>query len=426
MEVTKKDVEGNNLKLTIEVEKEKVDEVLNKAYKKVVKEVSVPGFRKGKVPRTVLEAKYGKEVLYKDALDILIPEAYSSAISDIDEEPISRPEIEDYYFEKGEKATITAAVEIMPEVELGAYTDLGVEKEEVNVEEKEINEHLERYQQQNSRLELSDKETIEEGDIAVVDYEGTKDGEAFAGGSAEEYNLEIGSGQFIPGFEEKLIGEKVGSEINFDIDFPEDYQAEDLAGETVNFKVKINEIKEKVVPELNDDFAKDVSDFETIDELKNDLEDKIKEQKTNQINNEYENKILDEIAKTTEIEIPETLIENELENMFRNFSFSLSRQGMKVEDYFEYSGQDKETWKDENYEKALKNVRDNLILKEIAQKEEIEVSDDDIEDKIAEMAENSEMYTEEIKKHLTKQGQIENLKANLKIEKTLDFLKDNN
>ena len=426
MEVTNSERDGNNLKLDIRIEPRRVNEALEQAYRKVVKEVSVPGFRKGKVPREVLEAKYGKEVLHKDALDILIPEAYSLAVEEVEAEPIARPDIEDLFIEEDEYATFTATVEVMPEVELGQYTDLNIEKEEVEVTEEDVNEVLENLQQQHSQLELSDKTVVEEGDTAVIDFEGSIDGETFPGGSAEEFNLEIGSGNFIPGFEEKLIGQEVGIDVEFEISFPEDYRAEDLAGETATFEVAINEIKEKATPDLDDDFAREVSEFETIEEFREEIESNLKEQQKNEIEQEFSQELFNAIAETSEVDIPETLIENELDNMFKKFSYSISRQGMKVEDYLEYMGQDEEEWRDQNYEEAFISVRNNLLLETIAEEEGIEVSDEEVDNKIEEYAEENEQDQEKLKQQLESSGQMASIKHNIRMEKTMDFLQDNN
>ena len=426
MEVTEKKRKGNNLKLNIKVEPEKVDQALEQAYREVAKEVSVPGFREGKVPRKVLEAKYGPEILHKDALDIIIPDAYSEAISEIGAEPIDRPDIEDYYIAEGEYATFTARVEVKPEVELGQYTGLDLEYEDVEVEQEEVNNHLSRLQDQHSQLEFTDKEIIEEGDTAVIDFEGFIDGEPFEGGSGEEFNLEIGSGQFIPGFEEKLIGEKTGTEVELEVDFPDDYQAEDLAGKTAVFNVDIKEIKEKVVPELDDDFAREVSDYDTIEEFKDSVRSQIKEQKKQQTDQDFEEKLFDAIADDSEFELPEKLIENELDSMFQRFKINLSQQGMEIEDYFEYTGMDEQDWRDQNYDSAVKSVRNNLLLEAVAKKEDIEVSDSEVESKIKEIAEANDQDFEEMKSQMEEYNQLDSIKESIKMEKTMEFLKKEN
>ncbi|MFW6278868.1 MAG: trigger factor [Bacillota bacterium] len=426
MEVTSKERDGNRLKIDVKVDSRTVDEALEEAYRKVVKEVSVSGFRKGKVPRQVLEAKFGEEILHKDALDILIPEAYSSAISEIGVNPIDRPDIEDYYIAKGEEATFTATVEVMPEVELGEYTDLEIEKPEVEIDEEEVESFLERMQDQHSQLGVTDKQKIEEGDTVIIDFTGTIDGEPFEGGSAEEFNLEIGSGQFIPGFEEQLIGEEVGTEVELDITFPDDYQADDLAGQEAQFDVTIKEIKEKIVPDLDDDFAKEVSDFDTIEEYREDIRERLKEQKKGEVEQEFDEKLFDAIAETAEVDIPETLVENELDRMLQRMSYSISQQGMNLDDYFEYTGMTEEDWRDQNYESAYKSVRNELLLDAVAEEEEIEVTEEEVEEKITEIAEDSERDPEEMKEQFAQRGQLGSLENSIKMEKTREFLEESN
>ncbi|MFW6389713.1 MAG: trigger factor, partial [Halanaerobiales bacterium] len=399
---------------------------LEKAYKKVVQDVSVPGFRKGKVPRKVLEARFGEEVLYKDALDIIIPEAYQQVVKEEGLEPIDQPEIEDYYIAKDEPATFTATVEVKPEVELGEYTGFNMENEEVEISNEEINDYLSNIQERNSQLENTDKEFVEDGDYVIIDFEGSIDGESFPGGSEEEFGLEIGSGDFVPGFEAELIGHKVGEEFEFDLTFPEDYQAEDLAGEKATFKVEIKEIKQKVVPELDDEFAQEVSEYDTLKEYKDEIKSRMKEEKQSRADNEIEQKILDKIAETTEINIPEKLIEDELNRMYRNFAMQVSQQGLNIDDYFEQTGMDEEIWKEQNHDTAKNRVRNNLILEAISEDKEIEVTDKDIDEKIAEFADRFDQEPEDLKEQLKKTGRLDGLKSDIKVEKTLDYLKTNN
>ena len=428
MEVTEQKKQGNDLTLTVKIDKDKVNDALDQAYQKVVKEVSVPGFRKGKVPRQVLEAKFGEEVLHRDALDILIPEAYSLAISEIEADPIARPDIEDFYIAKDEAATFTATVEVKPEVELGQYKDLNIEMDQIEVDETEIDEYFSRLQEEHSQLEFTDKEEVEDGDTVVIDFEGTLDGEPFEGGSAEEFNLEIGSGSFIPGFEEKLIGAKVGQETEIEVTFPADYQADDLAGQEAKFVVDIKEIKQKVKPELDDEFAKEVSDFDTIDEFKQDIREKIEDREKQQVENKFMNDLFDAIADNTEINIPDTLVENELDHMFQRFSYSVSQQGMDVEDYLNYTGMSEEEWKEDNFEDAYNNVRDNMLIEAVAEEEDISVSEEDLDEKIEEIAEQGEgdRDVEELKEQFEQRGQLDSLKENIKMEKTVEFLKEKN
>lgn len=426
MEVTKNQLEGNKVELKVEIEAERVNEALEQAYKKVVKDIDISGFRKGKVPRKVLEARYGKEVLHKDALDILIPEGYREALDETGIEPIDQPDIEDFHIEEDEPASFTAIVEVKPEVELGEYTGLDVEKESAEVTEEEIEEEIERVRNQHSQLVASDKEVVEDGDFVIIDFEGKKDGEPFPGGSAEEYSLEIGSNTFIPGFEEQLIGAQVGEELELNITFPEDYNAEDLAGEDVIFDVEIKEIKEKQLPELDDEFAKEVSDYETFEEYKDSIQERLQKSKEDRTQREYENKLIEKASENAEVDVPEKMVEDELNTMFQNFTQSVSQQGMDVQDYLDYMGTDEEGWKEQNKEAAEDRTRSNLVLEAIAEKEGIEISEEEIEEQIQEIAESNDQDPEQIKAFLQMQGQLDGLKDGLKMQKTIEYLKDNN
>ena len=426
MEVTKNQLEDNKVELKIEMEKEKVDEALKQAYKKVVKDVDISGFRKGKVPRKVLEARFGKEVLHKDALDILIPKGYSKALKETEIEPIDQPDITDFYIQEGDTANFTAEVEVKPEVELGEYNDLGIEKEDNEVTEEEIDREIDSARDKHSQLVSSDKEVVEDNDFVIIDFEGKKDGEKFPGGSAEEYSLEIGSNTFIPGFEEQLIGAKVGEELELNITFPEDYNAEDLAGQEVIFDVEIKEIKEKKLPGLDDDFAKEVSDFDTFEEYKSSITENLQNSKKDRVEREYENKLIEKVSDNVQVNIPDKMVENELDKMYQNFAQSISQQGMDIEDYLNYMGMDEQEWREKNWEAAYNRTKSNLVLEAIAEKENIEVSEEEIEEQIKEIAENNEQDPEQIKTFLQMQGQLNELRNGLKMEKTIDYLKENN
>jgi len=426
VEVTKNQLEDNKVELKIEMEKEKVDEALKQAYKKVVKDVDISGFRKGKVPRKVLEARFGKEVLHKDALDILIPQGYSKALKETEIEPIDQPDITDFYIQEGDTANFTAEVEVKPEVELGEYNDLGIEKEDNEVTEEEIDREIDSARDKHSQLVSSDKEVVEDNDFVIIDFEGKKDGEKFPGGSAEEYSLEIGSNTFIPGFEEQLIGAKVGEELELNITFPEDYNAEDLAGQEVIFDVEIKEIKEKKLPGLDDDFAKEVSDFDTFEEYKSSITENLQNSKKDRVEREYENKLIEKVSDNVQVNIPDKMVENELDKMYQNFAQSISKQGMDIEDYLNYMGMDEQEWREKNWEAAYNRTKSNLVLEAIAEKENIEVSEEEIEEQIKEIAENNEQDPEQIKTFLQMQGQLNELRNGLKMEKTIDYLKENN
>jgi trigger factor len=422
MKVSQEKIEENKVKLDVEVDAERVNNALDKAYRKVVKDVNIDGFRKGKVPRGVLEAKYGEEVFHKDALDILLPEAYQEAVEEADIDAIAQPEIVDVFIEKDKKATFTAEVEVKPEVTLGEYKDLDLEKEVKEITEEDIQDELNRRRDQFAELKVADREEVKDEDFVVIDFEGYLDGEAFEGGSGEEYTLEIGSGSFIPGFEEQLIGAEVGEEVEVDVTFPEDYQSDDLAGEGVIFEVKVKEIKEKELPELNDDFAQEVGDFENLDELKEDINSKLTTEAKERAENKHSNELIEAITENAEINIPETMIEDELDVMMNEMKQKLQQQGMNFEDYLEMTGSEEEMFRSQHRPDAEKRVKSNLTLEAIAEKEGIEVTDEEIENKIEEIAEAQDQEPDMIKTFLQMQGQYDSLVNSMKMEKTIDFL----
>ncbi len=426
MEVKKTELEGNKVKLEVTIESEEVNEALNQAYRKVVKDMELPGFRKGRIPRKVLEARFGKEVLHSDALDILIPRNYSRAVEESGIEPIDQPEIEDFHIAEDEPATFSAEVEVKPEVELGEYTGFEIEREEITVDEEEIEEQLERLQEEHSQLASVDREDVQFGDHVVIDYEGFVQGEPISGGSAEEFVLEIGSGDFIPGFEEELIGLEIREEpYEIDVTFPEDYD-EDLAGKDAVFKVTIKEIKEKEVPELNDEFIDEVTEFETLEEFKEDFRERLLEHKEHHQRHELEDEIIEKAAENAEIDVPEKMVESELDNMLQQMAQNLQSQGIDLDTYFEYQNLTEEEWRADNRDIALRRAKQNLVLEAIAAKEGIEVSDEEIEEKLAEIAEESDQDIEQIKGFFQMQGQLESMKHGMKMEKTIDFLRENN
>lgn len=426
MKVSQEMIEENKVKLDVEVEAEETNKALEEAYKEVVKDVEIDGFRKGKVPRQVLEAKYGKEILHKDALDILIPKAYREAVEEAGIEPIDQPEINDFSIEEDKPTTFTAEVEIKPEVELGEYTDLDIEQEAEEVTEEDVQEELNNRRERFAELKVTDRDEVQEGDYVVIDFEGYVDGEPFEGGSAEEYTLEIGSGDFIPGFEEQLVGAKVGEEVEVDVTFPEEYQQDDLAGEGAVFKVDVKEIKEKELPELDDELAQEVGDFETLDELKDDITNTLKEEAERKAKNKFTNELVETISENAEVNIPETMVENELDLMMDTMKQRLQQQGMDFEQYLEMTGNDEASFREENREEARKRVKSNLTLEAIAEEEDIDVTNEEIENKIEEIADQQDQDPEMVKAMLQMQGQYESLTESIQNEKVLDFLTENN
>ncbi len=426
MEVNKTELEGNKVKLEVTIDSDEVNEALDQAYRKVVKDAELPGFRKGKIPRKVLEARFGKEVLHSDALDILIPRNYSRAVEESGIEPIDQPEIEDFHIAEDEPASFSAEVEVKPEVKLGEYTGFDIEREEIEVDEEEIEKQIDQLQEEHSQLASVDREDVQFGDHVVIDFEGFVEGEPISGGSAEEFVLEIGSGDFIPGFEEELIGLEVREEpYEIEVTFPEDYD-EDLAGQDAFFEVTIKEIKEKEVPELNDEFIEEVTEFETLEEYKENQREEMLEYREHQQKHELEDKIIEKAAENAEVNVPEKMVESELDKIQQQMSQNLQSQGIDLDTYFEYQNLTEEEWRAENRDIAARRAKQNLVLEAIVVKEGIEVSEEEIEEKLEEIAEEGDQDVEQIKAFFQMQGQLESIKHGMKLEKTIDFLRENN
>lgn len=419
-------LEGNQGVLTVEVEATEVDTALDQAFKKVVKKVNVPGFRKGKMPRKLFEQRFGVESLYQDALDILLPKAYGDAVQETGIDPVDRPEVDIEKMEQGSNLVFTAKVIVKPEVKLGEYKGLEVEKVETEVTDEDVQNELTSLQEQQAELVVKEEGTVENGDTVNIDFEGFVDGEAFEGGKAENYSLEIGSGSFIPGFEEKLVGEKAGAEKDVDVTFPEEYHAEELAGKPAVFKVKIHDIKAKQLPELNDEFAKEAEgDAETLEELKKELRTKLEESKKQEAENKTRETVIEKASENAEIEIPEAMVNTELDRMVQEFGQRLQMQGMNLDLYYQFSGTSEEALREQMKEDAGKRVRTNLVLEAIVEAENIEVSEEEIDAELNKMAEMYKMEVEQIKQMLAMQGGNDAVAADLKVRKAIDFLVDN-
>ncbi|MTH52942.1 trigger factor [Bacillus mangrovi] len=416
-------LEGNQGILTVEVDAETFDGALDQAFKKVVQQVSIPGFRKGKVPRSLFEQRFGVETLYQDALDLLLPVEYGKAIEEANIDPIDRPEIDIESMGKGETLTFTAKVQVKPEVKLGEYKGLEVEKDDAQVTDEDVDNELKQLQERQAELVVKEEGKIEEGDTVVIDFEGFVDGEAFEGGQADNYSLEIGSGSFIPGFEEQLTGLETGAEKEVEVTFPEEYHAEDLAGKAAVFKVKVHEIKAKELPELDDEFAKDVDDeVETLDALKAKTKERLEETRKTEAENKLRDAVVEKAAENAEVEIPQVMIDSEVERMMKEFEQRLQMQGMNLELYFQFSGQDEEALKQQMNEDAAKRVKFNLTLEAVAAAENIEITDAEVEEELSKMAEMYNMPVDGIKQAL---GSTDAVKEDLKIRKAIDFLVEN-
>ncbi|KML13406.1 trigger factor [Bacillus safensis] len=415
--------EGNEGVLTVEVDAETFNKALDDAFKKVVKQVSIPGFRKGKVPRGLFEQRFGVESLYQDALDILLPVEYPKAIDEAGIEPVDRPEIDVEKIEKGENLIFTAKVTVKPEVKLGDYKGLNVEKDDTAVTDEDVQEELKGLQNRQAELVVKEEGAIENGDTVVLDFEGFVDGEAFEGGKAENYSLEVGSGSFIPGFEEQLVGLEAGAEKDVEVTFPEEYHAEDLAGKPAVFKVKIHEIKAKELPALDDEFAKDVDEeVETLAELTEKTKKRLEEAKENEAEGKLREELVAKASENAEVDIPQAMVDTELDRMMKEFEQRLQMQGMNLELYFQFSGQDENALKEQMKEDAAKRVKSNLTLEAIAAAENLQVSDEEVEEELSKMAEAYNMPIENIKQAI---GSTEAMKEDLKVRKAIDFLVEN-
>jgi trigger factor len=417
-------LEGNQGVLTIEVDAAKVNEGLEAAFKKVVKTINVPGFRKGKMPRQMFEKRFGVEALYQDAIDILLPEAYANAIDETGIFPVDRPEIDVEQIEKGKSLIVKATVTVKPEVKLGEYKGLEVEAFDTEVTDEEVDAELKSLQERQAELVVKEEGTAENGDTVVLDFEGFVDGEAFEGGKAENYSLELGSGSFIPGFEEQLVGIAAGEEKDVEVSFPEEYHAAELAGKPAVFKVTVHEIKGKELPELDDEFAKDVDEeVETLEALKEKTKNRLKHDKEHQAEHHVQDSVVEKAAANAEIDVPEVMVENEIDRMMNEFEQRLQTQGMNLELYFQFSGQDQSALREQMKEDAESRVRVNLTLEAIAQAENIEVSQEDVDAELGKMAEQYNMTVDQIKAALG--GNIEGIQSDLKMKKTVEFLVEN-
>ncbi|MBA2873692.1 trigger factor [Thermaerobacillus caldiproteolyticus] len=420
MSVKWEKLEGNEGVLTVEVDAEKVNQGLDAAFKKVVKNVSLPGFRKGKVPRALFEKRFGVEALYQDALDILLPEAYAKAVEEAGIEPVDYPHIDIEQMEKGKSLIFTAKVTVKPEVKLGQYKELEVEKVDATVTDEDVENELKRLQENYAELVVKEDGKIENGDTAVIDFEGFVDGEPFEGGKAENYSLEIGSGTFIPGFEDQLIGLEAGAEKDVEVTFPEEYHAKELAGKPATFKVKVHEVKTKQLPALDDEFAKDVDDeVETLEQLKEKIQKRLEEAKKNEAEAALRDAVVEKAAENAEIDIPEAMIKNETDRMLREFEQRLQMQGLNLELYYQFSGQDEAALREQMKEDAEKRVRISLTLEAIAKAENIDVTDEEVNAELEKMAEAYNLSVDRLKQLL---GSTEGVKENLKFQKVADFL----
>ena len=414
---------ANEVKLEITVEATKFDEAIKKVYFKSAKYFNIPGFRKGKAPMQIVEKYYGKEIFYEDAFNEVAQEALEEAIKENKLEVVSRPDIEITQIEKGKDLIFTAIMQTKPEAELGKYKGIEIKKIEYNVSDEDIEHELGHMQEHNSRLVSIEDRPVESGDIATIDFEGFVDGKAFEGGKAENHDLEIGSNTFIPGFEDQVIGMKIDEEKDIKVKFPEEYFSKELAGKDAIFKVKVHEIKKKELPELDDEFAKDVSEFDTLKELKADI--KAKQEKQNEEKAKYETQdaVIKAVCENMKVEIPSGMVEIEIDNMLKDIEQRLSYQGLKLEQYLQMMGKTMEDMRKEYEPQAIEGIKSRLAIEAVAKAEKIEATDKEIDEKLKEMAKN---YGKENDEEFLKNENVRNyIKEGLASEKAIAFLVEN-
>ncbi|MDO4966260.1 MAG: trigger factor [Lachnospiraceae bacterium] len=391
-------LEKNMAKLTIEVAFEEFEKNVTTAYNNQKGKISIPGFRKGKVPRQMIEKMYGKEVFYDEAAEITVNATYGQELEANKEiEVVSRPQIEVTQCEAGKPFIYTATVALKPEVELGKYKGVKIDKVETEVTDEDVNNEIEKERERNARTIPVEDRPVKDGDITSIDFEGFVDGVAFEGGKGENYPLTIGSGAFIPGFEEQLVGAKIGEDVEVNVTFPEDYQAENLAGKAAVFKCKVNEIKEKELPELDDEFASEVSEFDTLDEYKADVKKNLAEKKEADAKNEKEDKVIEAIIADAKMEIPDAMVDYETENMVNDYGMRLRQQGLSLEQYFMFTGMDMDSFKAQMKPGALKRIQSTLCLEAVVKAEDIKPTEEDYEKELQKMAENYKMELDKVK-----------------------------
>ncbi|MCB7305248.1 trigger factor [Bariatricus massiliensis] len=417
-------LEHNMAKLTVEVSAEELEGALQKAYQKQKGKISVPGFRKGKVPRQMIEKMYGPEIFYDDAANALIPEAYSKAYDESGLDIVSQPKIDVVQIEKGKAFIFTAEVAVKPEVTLGQYKGLEVDKISNRVTAKEVDAKLEEEQQKNARTITVEGRPVQDKDEVILDFEGFVDGVAFEGGKGENYPLTIGSGAFIPGFEEQLIGAEPEKEVEVKVTFPEEYQAEELQGKDAVFKCTVHEIKAKELPELDDEFASEVSEFDTLDEYKADIKVKIKEQKTNEGKRAQEDQAVEAIIANSEMDIPEAMVDTQTRQMVDDFAQRLQQQGLSMEQYMQFTGMTAEKMLEEMRPQAEKRIKTRLVLEAVAKAENIEISDEKLDEEIAKMAKAYQMEADKLKEFMGDKEK-DQMKQDMAVQEAITFVVEN-
>ena len=412
----------NEVKLSFTVEAEKFEEAMKKVYAKTAKYFTISGFRKGKAPMNMVERQYGSEIFYEDTFNELVPDIYDAAIKENNIQAVSRPEIDITQMEKGKDLIFTATVQTKPEVKLGKYKGIELPKVEYTVSDKDVEHELGHMAEHNSRIITVEDRPVEKGDITVIDFEGSIDGVPFEGGKAEKHELEIGSNTFIPGFEDQIIGMKIDEEKDVNVTFPKDYFSKDLAGKPAVFKVKLHEIKKKELPKMDDEFAKDVSEFDTLAELKKSIKERLQKENDEKAKYETEDNAIKAVCDNVELEIPSGMIETEIDNMVKDVEQRLQYQGLTLAQYYTLSGKTEAQVRDEMKEQAEKNVKARLVIEAIIKAEDIKPDDKEVEEKLKEMAKNYKQTEEEMSKNEFVKNYIT---ENLKVEKAIKFVVDN-
>lgn len=420
-ELLKRD--GNKVTFKITVDNDKFEGAVTKAYNKNKGKFNIPGFRKGKAPKQIIESQYGKGVFYNDAIDMLFPEIYPTALDELSIDPIDRPDLDIEEISKDNGLVMVVNVEVKPDVNLGEYKGIEIAKPDYTVNEDEVKLRLEEMRNKASRLVDVEGRAIENGDTAVIDFEGFVDGVAFEGGKGENYSLVIGSNTFIPGFEEQLIGKNKGEEVEVNVEFPAEYHAENLAGKPATFKVTVKNVQKKELPELNDEFAADTTEFNTLEELKKDLKAKVEEEAKHRADAEMRNSLVEKVSEGTELEVPTAMVETQIDNMLMELNYQLQYQGLQLEQLLQMTGRSIEELRNEKREEATKLVKSSLILEAIAKAENVEVSEEEVDEEVAKMAKMYNMELEKIKSAM-RPTDLEDIKGQLKIRKTIDLLVD--
>ncbi|MDD7402823.1 MAG: trigger factor [Butyribacter sp.] len=423
MSVQVESLEKSMAKLTIEVSAEEFDAAIDKAYQKSKGKISMPGFRKGKAPRKMIEKMYGAGIFYEDAANIIIPEAYENAAKESELEIVAQPEIDLVQAEAGKPFIFTATVAVKPEVTLGEYKGIEVEKKSVEVTEDEVNAEIDRVRETNARMITVDDRATEDGDTVVIDFDGYVDGEQFEGGKAEDYTLVLGSHSFIDNFEDQLVGKNIGDDVEVNVTFPDQYQAEELQGKPALFKVKIKEIKVKELPELDDDFAQDVSECDTLDAYKEETKNKLLTAKENDAKREKEDAVIEQIIEKATMEIPEQMVDTQTRQMTQEFAQRLQAQGLSIEQYMQFTGLTPQKMMEELKPQALKRIQSRLVLEAVAAAEKIEATDEDFEKEIENMASMYQMESDKLKE-LIGEDETKQIRMDIAVQKAVEFVVD--